>query len=178
MFKKALAAAVLATVTALALPFGAVAATPYVELTKISFSTSTLTPYQPFDITFAQAAFAPMENVDATIISDHTATLAVIKTAVQGSVMKQSSDTGAVAFTVSGSAPGSYTLTATGQTSGIVGVATFTIAPADTASGSGLPNTGSEIPPLAIWVGGGALALGAALVLTVTLSRRRSNTAA
>ncbi|MDJ0336173.1 LPXTG cell wall anchor domain-containing protein [Salinibacterium sp. G-O1] len=84
-----------------------------------------------------------------------------------------------MAFTVTGAAAGSYRVTATGQTSGTVGVATFTVVAADAATGSGsaLPNTGAEIPTLAIWVGAGALALGVALVLVMTISRRRSNNA-
>ncbi|MGV8896375.1 MAG: LPXTG cell wall anchor domain-containing protein [Rhodoglobus sp.] len=180
MFKKALVVAVLATATVLALPFAAVAADPYVDPAKVQTSDSTPAPGEPVTITFTDLAFDSLEPVTGTVDADSPATIAIIKTAVQGSVTKTSSATGAVAFTVTGAAAGSYRVTATGQTSGTVGVATFTVVAADaaTGSGSGLPNTGAEIPTLAIWVGGGALALGVALVLVMTISRRRSNNAA
>ncbi len=177
MFKKVFIVAAVATATALAaVPFAATAAEPYVNPTKIESSNSTPAPGEPVVITFGDTAFDPTESVTGTVDADSPATIAIIKTAVQGSVTKSSSATGAVSFTVTGSAAGSYRVTATGLTSGTVGVATFTVVPADAAagSGSGLPNTGSEISMLAIWIGGGALALGVALVSVMTISRRRN----
>ena len=93
---------------------------------------------------------------------------------------------GAVAFPLSLSTAGSYSITATGNTSGVtVGPVTVVVDPtfassgaplATTGGGAGLANTGAD-SGLVLWtiVGAGALAAGAASVVVV---RRRAKTEA
>jgi LPXTG-motif cell wall-anchored protein len=93
---------------------------------------------------------------------------------------------GAVAFPLSLSTAGTYSITATGNTSGVtVGPVTVVVDPsfassgaplATTGGGAGLANTGAD-SGLVLWtiVGAGALAAGAASVVVV---RRRAKTEA
>ena len=93
---------------------------------------------------------------------------------------------GAVAFPISISEAGTYSITATGNTSGVtVGPVTVVVDPAfassgaplaTTGGGAGLANTGAD-SGLVLWtiVGAGALAAGAASVVVV---RRRAKTEA
>lgn len=93
---------------------------------------------------------------------------------------------GAVAFPLSISTAGTYSITATGNTSGVtVGPVTVVVDPsfassgaplATTGGGAGLANTGAD-SGLVLWtiVGAGALAAGAASVVVV---RRRAKTEA
>ena len=93
---------------------------------------------------------------------------------------------GAVAFPLSLSTAGTYSITATGNTSGVtVGPVTVVVDPtfassgaplATTGGGTGLANTGAD-SGLVLWtlVGAGALAAGAASVVVV---RRRAKTEA
>ncbi|QYF73741.1 hypothetical protein [Cryobacterium sp. PAMC25264] len=76
-------------------------------------------------------------------------------------------------------ATGTYTTTATGLTSGTVGTAAISLAAADSAAGSGssanggLASTGYDAPMLAIWGAAGALLLGVALTVALTVVRRQ-----
>ena len=93
---------------------------------------------------------------------------------------------GAVAFPITISTAGTYSITATGNTSGVtVGPVTVVVDPsfassgaplATTGGGAGLANTGAD-SGLVLWtiVGAGALAAGAASVVVV---RRRAKTEA
>ena len=91
----------------------------------------------------------------------------------------------AVDVTFPQGASGTYSLTATGATSGIVGFASFTVAPADAAavatgadSGTNgtLAFTGSTVSALALWVAGGAVVLGGGLLLVRGSVRRQRET--
>ncbi|TFB71824.1 sortase [Cryobacterium glaciale] len=133
-------------------------------------------------IAFAEGAFAGNEFVDFTVTGSHEATLSVIKTAVDSTLRKQASG-GAVSVNIvlHPDAFGTYTLTGVGADSGLIGIASATIVPADAGaatgdSASGLSATGYNVPVLVIWGAGGLLALGVALVL-VRLSIRRQQLA-
>ncbi|RLQ82667.1 hypothetical protein D9V28_11980 [Mycetocola zhadangensis] len=122
-------------------------------------------------INFAAGAFVGGESVTFVISGNGGVTIAAFKAATDDAVKTANADgsVGAVAALPT-NASGSYNVTATGA-SGRIGTATLTVAAAD--AGSGLPNTGSEVPVLALWTAGGALALGAALIAVMTIVRRQ-----
>jgi len=80
--------------------------------------------------------------------------------------------------------PGTYTLTATGLTSGVTETITITVTGATGGGGEGdegtgggtLPSTGSNTD-VTLWVAGGALAAGAALTSVAMVRRRRPSAA-
>jgi LPXTG-motif cell wall-anchored protein len=78
--------------------------------------------------------------------------------------------------------PGTYTVTATGQASGLVGSTTFTIAAAQAATtttaapaGGALPTTGSDNTPM-LWIASSAIVVGAGL--SIVAWKRRHPAAA
>jgi hypothetical protein len=168
MFKKALATGLLAVLAIFAAPAAAnayettdgsdVTATPGVAVT-LSFS--------GFDANEPTTASAP----DAV-------TLGVVK--VVTTFSRPANASGVVQYTAAATQPGTYTITVTGV-SGKVAVGTLTVAPTDSAAGTGagsgsnggLPNTGLEAPMLIIWGAAGALALGIALTVVLTIVRRQ-----
>ena len=83
--------------------------------------------------------------------------------------------TGTVSYRVSSNTPGTYTVTVTAGNS--VATGTLTVVPADTAggTGTGIADTGYDTPVLWLWIGGGALLLGAALIVVLTTVRRARN---
>jgi hypothetical protein len=99
------------------------------------------------------------------------------------------SPTGAlvVKVTFPAGASGTYNLTATGATSGVVGLASFTVAPGDTAvtvgsnGNSGTPGqlafTGGTISTLGLWAAGGAIVLGGGLLVARKSVRRQHDAA-
>jgi hypothetical protein len=83
--------------------------------------------------------------------------------------------------TLPSNARGTYSLTATGLSSGQLATAALTVVAADAGSAAvggndGLAFTGSTVPTLVIWGAAGAVLLGIALMVVLTLQRRaRSN---
>jgi hypothetical protein len=146
-------------------------------------------------VNYAAGSFAPNESVAVSVSGNTTVTLSVVKAAVLTSFTKQASSNGALSVNVTfpADASGTYTLTATGLTSGNVGTASITIVPASggTLANTGgtaannstlantagsepaLANTGATLPMLMIWIGAGALILGAAIVGTLAFVRRQ-----
>ena len=179
MFKKFLAVAVLTAAAIVTVPLAANAA-GYVPAAQIIVSDSTPEPGDQVTITFTAGSFTPGEDVTASVSGEPTPAIAIVKTGVASTTKAAAAD-GSVVFYVTPGAPGVVTLTAVGEDSGNIGVATLTIAPADSGNNAngpgGLPNTGSQIPVLALWAGGGILALGVALVLVMIITRRRNHTA-
>jgi len=175
MIKKALAGAGIAVAILLATPLAANAAT-YVPATAITVSDATPAPGQPTTVTFSQA-FTPSESVSFTLTGENGAgaTLAAISSK---SITKAASATGttSVVVTPPANATGSYSLTATGLTSGIVGTAAVTVVAADGSTTDGLAYTGGTLPIAAIWIAGGVLALGVVLVMVVGIRRRNLRT--
>ncbi|QEO13664.1 hypothetical protein FLP10_03930 [Agromyces intestinalis] len=128
----------------------------------------TLTVGQVGTMTFT--GLAPSSPSTAT--APDAVTLAVLKASTAS---RPTDATGTVSYQVSSNTPGTYTITATaGQ---YVATGTLTVVPADTparASGS-LSGTGFDLPVLWLWIGGGALILGAALIVVLTTVRRSRN---
>ncbi|MEJ3404894.1 hypothetical protein WDJ51_09120 [Rathayibacter sp. YIM 133350] len=135
-------------------------------------------------------------NLDANAsvtITGGGADVAVFKAAP--SVTKTTDASGAVSVGASSNTPGTFTITAT--TTNVVSVGTLTVTPADTtvgsgstggtgtaggaggtgagssnSSGYGLSSTGYNAPMLLIWGAGGAVVLGIALVVVLSIVRR------
>ncbi|PJJ55548.1 hypothetical protein [Compostimonas suwonensis] len=163
MAKKAFAAVVLAILAIFAVPAAANAAgyTPSAPSATTTVGGSTTLTFTGFPA-----------NVPSTATAPDAVTLAVFKATT---LSKPTNADGAVSYTASATAPGTYTITVTAG--GVTAVGTLTVAPADAGSGSGggggLPSTGYDAPVLIIWAAGGALALGIALVVVLGIVRRQ-----
>lgn len=191
MLKKALAVLSFALLAFVAAPSAANAA-GYVPNSNVTVSGSA-TPGGTVTVSFAAGSFAPNEEVAVSVSGNTTVTLSAVKAAVLTSFTKQASSTGALSVNVTfpTNASGTYTLTATGLTSGNVGTASITIVPAAAGTlantgggaalantgGNTLANTGATLPMLMIWIGAGALILGVAIVGTLTFVRRQRRNA-
>ncbi|MRG60439.1 hypothetical protein GE115_11260 [Agromyces sp. CFH 90414] len=163
MIRKILATAAIAAAALLTVPAAANAAEPAGYTGQ--GTNLTLTVGETGTMTFS--GLAPSTPSTATV--DDAVTIAVIKAATAS---KPTDATGTVSYQVSSNTPGTYTVTATaGQ---YVATGTLTVVPADkaAAAGSGLSATGYDVPVLWLWIGGGALILGAALVVVLTTVRR------
>jgi hypothetical protein len=177
MGKKTLAVIGLAVLAVFAVPAAANAA-GYVPASDVVVSGATA-PGSTATVTF-ESGFTPGENVSFAVSGEGSATLAVFKSATV-TLTKTATSAGAatVAVTLPANATGTYTTTATGLSSGTVGTASLTVAAADsgTAAKSGLAETGYNAPMLLIWAAAGALILGLALVVVLTIVRRQRATA-
>lgn len=178
LFKKIIAGAGIALVALFAAPMAAQA---YGADENISVSGDPQ-PGETITVTFDEY-FTGGEDVSFALTGENAegATLAVFKAAVNTQTLVKSADaSGSVALdvTLPTNATGTYTVTATGLESGIVGTAAITVVAADgSGSGSGdddgLAVTGGTALT-AIWIAGGALALGVALLLIRTMRRKAS----
>jgi hypothetical protein len=170
MGKKSYAAIVIAIAAVFAMPLAANAADQYVPDSQITVTDSTPAPGQPTTVNFTAGAFTGGEDVTGAVTGNGTASLSVVKAATV-SLTKAASSAGAVSFvvTVPKGATGTYTLTATGVTSGMVGTAALTV----TAADGSLAATGADFPFLMVWTAGGARLLGVALLLVLTVVRRQ-----
>ena len=128
-------------------------------------------------VTFTDGSFEPGEDVSIACTGSGSATLSAFKAATV-TLVKTASATGSVSVdvTLPADATGTYTVTATGLSSGTVGTAALTVTAVDSGSG-GLASTGYDAPVLLIWGAGGALLLGIALVVVLTIVRRQRATA-
>jgi hypothetical protein len=187
MFKKSFAAIALAVLAVIAVPTAA-NANGYAPATNITV-TGDVAPGGIVVVNFANNTFIAGESVSFTLTGENAtgATLASFKAVVNSqSLVKTASGEGAVALdvTLPTNASGTYTTTATGLTSGTVGTASLTVATADAAvsagagsgtnvSNGGLAATGYDAPMLAIWAAAGALLLGIALMVVLTVVRRQ-----
>jgi len=174
MFKKAIAGAGIALALLIATPIAAnAAATPYVAAENTIVSDSTPAPGQPVTVTFEES-FLAGEQVRFSVTGEGAVTIAAITTA---SVVKVANADGTTAAVVTppANATGTYTVTATGLTSGTVGTAALTVVAigADVPGGSvTLPFTGGTLPIAAIWIASGVLVLGVVLLSVVGIRRR------
>lgn len=182
--KKLIAAIVLAGAALIATPAAANAAgyTPDSNVTV----TGSFTAGGTAVVNFSEGAFQDNETVNVQVTGAGAVTLGALPTTTVSKAYTASSD-GSLAVTVTfpQGASGTYSLTATGATSGVVGYASFTVAPADAAAvsaanGSGtdgtLAFTGSTVSALALWVAGGAVVLGGGLLLVRGSVRRQRET--
>lgn len=167
MFKKTFAAAVVAG----ALLFtGASAANAYTTEVEVTAGDPTLSIGESTTIT---AVFADPEVTSASFSVSPTsgATLASLVHASAGGAVTKDVVDGEATATFTASAAGTYTVTAAAGDE--VGTTTITVAAAGTDGGAdALPSTGGEIPAAALWIGAGALGLGALAVIAATARRR------
>ncbi|KGJ72368.1 hypothetical protein GY21_15855 [Cryobacterium roopkundense] len=176
MAKKAFAAIVLAILAIFAVPSAASAAgyVPVINITIVGNATAGGT----VNIIFNIGSFTPGETVSFGVNGAGTATLGSVQAANVSSTKVASTEGGTnVQVTLPKNASGSYNVTATGLTSGVVGTATITTIAADSVSNTGLASTGYEAPVLLIWSAAGALLLGISLVVVLTIVRRQRATA-
>ena len=196
MLKKALAVLALAGMALFGTSTAANAA-GYVPSGNVSVSGAAV-PGGTVTVGFAAGSFSPNESVAISVSGDTAVTLSIVKAAVLTSITKQASASGALSVNVTlpTNATGTYTLTATGLSSGNVGTASITTVPAsggtlaNTGGSTGtlantggsepglantgsLANTGATLPMLMIWIGAGALVLGGAIVGTLAFVRRQ-----
>jgi hypothetical protein len=185
MFKKSFAAIALAVLAIIAVPTAA-NASGYAPAENISVSGNVVAGGLVV-VNFSNSTFIAGESVSFNLSGENAAgaTLATFKTVVNSqSLVKTANGSGGVALdvTLPTNASGTYTTTATGLTSGTVGTAALTIASADGAAGTGtgtdssnggLASTGYDAPMLAIWAAAGALMLGLALMVALTVVRRQ-----
>jgi hypothetical protein len=190
MLKKALAVLSLAVLALFGASTAANAA-GYVPSGNVTV-TGAAVPGGTVTVNFAAASFAPNESVAVSVSGSTSVTLSVVKAAVLTTFTKQAASNGSLSVNVTfpTDASGTYTLTATGLTSGNVGTASITIVPAsggtlaNTGGSTGtlantggseptLANTGATLPMLMIWIGAGALVLGGAIVGTLAFVRRQ-----
>lgn len=180
ILKKLIAAALLVVVGVFAVPAAANAA-GYVPTSNISVS-GAATPGGTIVTGFAAGSFTPSETVSFSVTGSGLATLSAAT--ATASITKQADASGATALNVKlpAGATGTYSVTATGQTSGNVATAAITVAPVDAAAAGGstvadpsgaLAFTGSNGSMLMIWAAAGAVMLGIALMLVLTLVRRQ-----
>jgi LPXTG-motif cell wall-anchored protein len=174
--KKFIAAFALALIALFAVPTAANAA-GYVPQSSITVTDSTPAPGVPTTISFAAGAFLGSENVVFTLTGENAvgATLASFKAVVNTkSITKVAAASGSTSLVVTLplNAVGTYTVTATGATSGNVATAALTVTPA-VGSSSALPHTGSDVSGLLFWAAGGILLLVAGLVVVLTVVRRQ-----
>ena len=170
MARRLFVASALAVLAVFAMPLAA-QASGYVPADSISVS-GTPVAGATVSVAFAEDSFTGGEAVTFAVDGAGAATLSAVRAATV-TLVKSATSTGAasVDVTLPADASGSYRTTATGQLSGAIGTATITISAAD--AGSGLSGTGYDAPVLLIWAGAGALVLGVALVVVLTLLRRK-----
>lgn len=176
MIKKALATFVLAVVAVFAVPMAASAYVPDDQVTV----TGSAVPGGTVTVTIDEA-FSAGEDVSFSVTGEEGFTLATFKLApATNTITKTASADGSasVAIGLPEDATGTYTVTATGLTSGTVATAAVTVSAADGGAADpgtddGLPVTGGEISMLTVWIAAGALLLGAALISTMIIVRRQ-----
>ncbi|MCU1546532.1 MAG: Sortase sorted surface protein [Homoserinimonas sp.] len=178
MIKKIIAGAAIALTALIATPMAAQAAPgdTYVSSSNIVVEDSTPAPGDTVTVAFKDGAFNDGEDVRFSVTGEGGATLAIIKAAIEtASIVKTANANGGVSVdvTLPTDARGTYTITATGLTSGTIGTAALTVVAADSAAGSvALPVTGTEVPVALLWIAGGAVALGLMLLVVVAVRRR------
>ena len=179
MFKKSFAAIALAVLAVIAVPTAA-NASGHAPVGNITVN-GDVAPGGIVVVNFSNNTFIAGEDVSFTLTGENaaSATLANFKAAVNStSLTKAAAADGSVsvAVTLPTDATGTYTLTATGLTSGSVGTAAISVVAADSAAvvkAGDLASTGYDAPMLAIWAAAGALLLGIALVTVLTVVRRQ-----
>lgn len=179
MLKKITAVVALALAGLFVAPLAANAS--YVPGASIT-ATGDFTPGGTFVVDFSDGSFQPNEEVSLALTGENAtgATLAVVNTQT---TQKTASATGAVSLTVTlpTNATGSYTVTGTGLSSGLIGTVTITVSAAGGAgagagadtNGDGLADTGFNTPAFVVWAAAGAVVLGAALIAVFVMMRRQ-----
>ncbi|PZF57762.1 hypothetical protein DEJ23_06370 [Curtobacterium sp. MCSS17_008] len=188
--KKLIAAALIAGAAFVAVPTAANAATSGYAPETAGTVTGDFVAGGTAIVNFNDNVFAAGETVNVQVTGAGAVTLGALPTTTVSETYTADAEGGLtirVTFPAGGS--GTYNLTATGATSGTVGTAFFTIAPAAGGTGTtvgstgntGTPGelafTGGTISTLGLWAAGGAIVLGGGL-LVVRKSVRRQHDAA
>lgn len=171
MFKKILATLALATMAFFAVP--AAAHATYGSDSDITVN-GPIVAGGTVTVVFEAGSFTGNQTVNFTIEGIGNVTLAVFKAATF-SLDKTSAADGSVSVDVTfpENASGTYTLTGVDEDGNILSIP-LTISPDDAGTDpDGIADTGAELPVLALWTAGGALALGAALIAVMTIVRRQ-----
>ena len=180
MVKKLFAALALVVIGLFAAPIAANAAG--YSGGSASFSGS-FTAGGTVEVSYAAGSFAGGETVHITVNGTGTVVIGAFRAAAVSADKTAAADGSASAsITLPSDASGTYTVTATGATSGNIITSSFNVgtsgsgAASGTGSGSSssLPDTGSNISILAIWIAGGLVILGAAFVAVRVIVRRQS----
>ena len=171
MVKKVLAVVALAILAIFAVPAPASAVGYVPGCATTPTVTGSATPSGVVNVAFCAGTFFNSENVAWTVNGPTATTLSVFKAVVTGPFVNAATPVGAasVNVTLPANAAGTYVVTAVGQTSAIVGTATFTVVVAS----AGLAGTGYDAPMLLIWSAAGALLLGIGLVVVLSIVRRK-----
>lgn len=178
MAKKALAGILLALLAVFTVP---VAANAYVPDDDAVTVEGPIVPGGEVTITVAET-FVPGTTVTFLVTGQNGPTIAAFKASTTtASVQKTADENGTASATVTlpENATGTYRVEYTGEGlngNTISGARELVVETAGGGAGdgdSGLPETGGQVPMLALWAGGGALLLGAALIATMTIVRRQ-----
>ncbi|KQO62320.1 hypothetical protein [Curtobacterium sp. Leaf261] len=182
--KKLITAVVIAAAALIAVPTAANAA-GYVPTGSVTVSNSVVAGGTT-TVNIAAGAFVGNETVNITVTGAGAATIGALPTTtVRATKTASSNGSLAIAVTPPVGGSGTYSLTATGATSGNVATTALTVVPSAaggaaasaTNPGTGLAFTGSTVPALVGWAAGGAIALGVALMVVMGLVRRQRNAA-
>lgn len=176
MFKKTFAAAVVAGALLFTGASAATAATeaPYPpDKSNVTVSPSSVVVGAKATIT----ATVPENYTNVIFETRGSATLSsIVAAAASGSTVTKTPVGGVATASFSATAPGTYEVFVsggTGNSGGEVGSVTITVTAAAAAgTNPALPSTGGEIPAAALWIGAGALGLGALAVVAATARRR------
>jgi LPXTG-motif cell wall-anchored protein len=166
----ATAAVLIAAVVGLGAP---ASAQPYPPVTPTVTAPSTVLPGATFVVVFNGCQLGETVNVTFTGVTVATSCTGAGGT---GRLMQAAGGSASVTLTAP-TAPGTYTITATGLTSGFTASTTITVVAQTTTTaatgggGGGLPTTGSDSSST-VWIAGTAVIVGAGL-LAVGLKRRR-----
>lgn len=178
MLKKTLAAAFAAAL----LLFGgasAASATTYTPDDNIAVSDATPSPGESVTITVTGIPGSVNSVIFSTTSSSVTLGSLVRTAAVTSSVTKPVTADRTSSATATFSQAGTFVVTATGDDGTDLGSTTLVVAAATDGSGSGtgdddggLAVTGGSVPIAALWIGAGALGLGALAFVAATARRR------
>ena len=128
-------------------------------------------------VTFAPGSFAGDASANVQVTGESGFTLGAIVVKTKSYPVANGGFAMVVNIPAEAPAGATYTVTATGASSGTVATAALSVAGADSADPSrGLAFTGGSVPVLLVWGGIGVLILGAALLVVFRIVRRqRSN---
>ena len=168
MWRKTFAVIALATLAIFSVPTaaGAVGYVPGCSATV----TGSATPGGTVTVAFCSGSFTNSEQVAWGVTGQGTVVLSAFKAATVD-FTNSATGTGAASLniTLPANAAGTYTGTATGRTSGTIGMASFTVVVTD----AGLAGTGYNAPILLIWAAVVAVLLGIGLMVVLTIVRRK-----
>ncbi|TFD45354.1 hypothetical protein E3T55_18980 [Cryobacterium frigoriphilum] len=188
MLKKKFAAASVAVLAAFLILPAATAANAATYVPSTSTVSDTVIAGEVATAGFAAGAFDAGSSVNFSVTGPGLAVLSTFKAAT-ATIAKTATGTGAVTVNVAApaSAPGNYSVTATGTLNGAatVGVATVTAVAADSdagrallaSTGDALAGTGFNAPLLVVWGAVGVILLGVAMVAVLRLQRRSAASA-